>query len=198
MPQPPRRCPPPPPLSPDGGEGMLDRQIGATDGFVREQAAHGPFPANLSLLDDVSPVGQPRRELEILLREENGQALPLQRGDLLAERLDDDGREPFGRLVEQQDTRNAQERARHREHLLLAARKAAPAAPRHLAELGKILEDTPDAPSASALGAHEQILRHREVAEDAPAFRPPASAEPADLLGGPPPARPRPPTLVAA
>ena len=63
----------------------------------------GALPANLPFLDDVGAVGQPRRELEILLRKQNGQALPSQRSDLLAQRLDDDGCESFGRLVEQQD-----------------------------------------------------------------------------------------------
>src|SRR6266498_4046645 len=168
------------------GRGMLDGQVGAARGFVFDEAAHGPLPADLALLDDVGAVGQSRRELEILLGEENGQALSLQGGDLLTEGLDDDRRQPLGGLVEQQDTRIAHEGARHREHLLLAAGEAAPTTPRHLPELGKILEDARDTPPASPLGADEQVLHHREIAEDTSILGYPADAEPTDLVSGQP------------
>src|SRR5262249_57241070 len=176
-------CPAPhPALSPEGRRNPLDGEVGAAGGVVLEEAAHGPLPANLPLFDDVGAIGQPRRELEILLREQNGQALPFQRGDLLAESLHDHRRQPLRRLVEQENTRIAHQRARHREHLLLPTGEAPTAPARHLAELGEILVDTIDAPAARALGAHEEILRHREIAEDASVFGHPADAESADLV----------------
>src|SRR5499425_49602 len=174
--------PPHPALSPDGRGERLDGEVGAAGGVVLEEAAHGPLPANLPLFNDVGAIGQPRRELEILLREQNGQALPLQRGDLLAEGLHDHRRQPLRRLVEEENTRIAHERARHREHLLLSPGETAPAPARHLSELGKVLVDALDAPAARAFGTHEEIFRHREIAEDAPVFGHPAYAEPADLV----------------
>src|SRR5215467_14702358 len=173
---------PHPALSPEGRGDLSDGEVGAAGGVVLEEAAHWPLPANLPLLDDVGTVGQPRRELEILLREQNGQALPFQRGDLLAEGLHDHRRQPLRRLVEQENTWIAHQRARHGEHLLLPTGEAPTAPARHLAEPGEVLVDTIDAPAARALGAHEEIFRHREIAEDAPVLWHPADAEPADLV----------------
>src|SRR5215831_14957533 len=173
---------PHPGLSLAGEREVSDGEVVATGGIILEEAGHGPLPTNLALLDDVRAIRQPRRELEILLREQNGQALPLQRGDLLAEGLYDHRRQPFGRLVEEENTRIAHERAPHREHLLLASGEAAPAPARQLAQLGKVLVDALDAPATVTLGAHQEVLSHREIAEDAPVLGHPAYAEPADLV----------------
>src|SRR5215813_10816169 len=173
--------PPPCPL-PLGRGNLSDGEVGAAGGVILEEARHGPLPTNLALLDDVRAIRQPRRELEILLREQNGQALPLQRGDLLAEGLYDHGRQPLGRLVEEENTRIAHERARHREHLLLASGEAAPTPARQLAQLGKVLVDALDAPATVTLGAHREVLSYCEIAEDAPVLGHPAYAEPADLV----------------
>src|SRR5712692_4776077 len=163
------------------------RQVRAAGGFVLHQARHGPFPPDLALLDDVGPIGQPRRKLEILLREHDGQALPLERGDLLAEGLDDDGGQPLRRLVEEEDARTAHERARDGEHLLLPAREASPSPRRHPPEGGEMLIDTIDAPPTRPPGTDQEILLHAEIAEDAPVFRHPAHAQSGDLVGRQPP-----------
>src|SRR5215467_2112781 len=173
--------PPPCPL-PLGRGNLSDGEVGAAGGVILEEARHGPLPTNLALLDDVRAIRQPRRELEILLREQNGQALSLQRGDLLAEGLYDHGRQPLGRLVEEENTRIAHERARHREHLLLPSGEAAPTPARQLAQLGKVLVDALDAPATVTLGAHQEVLSYCEIAEDAPVLGHPAYAEPADLV----------------
>src|SRR5215472_1971192 len=173
---------PHPALSPEGRGDSLDREVGAAGGVVLEEAGHGPFPTNLALLDDVRAVGQPCCELEILLGEQNGQALLLERGDLLAEGLHDHRRQPLGRLVEKENTRIAHERARHREHLLLAPGEAAPAPARQLTQLGKVLVDALDAPATVTLGAHQEVLGHRQIAEDASVLGHPADAEPTDLV----------------
>src|SRR5262249_61669615 len=150
-------------------------------GLVREKATPRALPANLALLDDVGSIGQPGRELEVLLREDDGQALPPERGDLLAEGLNDDGREPLGRLVQEQDARAAHQRAGHGQHLLLAPRETARAAAGHLRELREVLVDARWTPFA-ALRSHQEIFLHRQVAEDAPVLRHPADAERADLV----------------
>src|SRR6266545_5375637 len=79
----------------DEGEGereRLDCQVRAAYRLVGEEPSHGPLEPDLPLLDDVCTVGHPRRELEILLGQENREPLALQRQDLLSQRLDDDRR----------------------------------------------------------------------------------------------------------
>src|SRR5690242_16780351 len=61
------------------------RQVLPPHRFVSHQRRNRPLEADLALLDDVGAIGQPGRELEILLGEQDRQALPLEGGDLLAE-----------------------------------------------------------------------------------------------------------------
>src|SRR5690349_9051011 len=144
------------------------RQILPPQPLIPHQGRHGPVEANLPLLDDVGPVGQPRRELEILLGEQDRQALPLERRDLIPERAHDHRGQALRWLVEQQHPRVAHEGAGHRQHLLLASREAPGPAPRHLAQLGEELVDPGRVPGARALPADHQVLRDGQVAEDAP------------------------------
>src|SRR5215467_11977155 len=59
-------------------------------------------------------------ETEILLDEQNGKALRLERADGLADLLNDDGSEPFGRLIEEQKPGPGPQDPADRQHLLLA------------------------------------------------------------------------------
>ena len=85
------------------------------------QIAHGALVADLALLDHVGKIRDLRREVQILLGHQDGEAHGLQRLDLLAQLLHDDGRHAFDRLVQQQQQRIAHQRAADRQHLLLAA-----------------------------------------------------------------------------
>ncbi len=101
---------------------------------------------------------------------------------------DDERREAFGRLVEDQQARVGHQRAADREHLLLAAREllAAVAEPLGQAREGRehaVERPARARPSAPAARRHHEVLAHREVREDAAAFRHVADAEPRDLLG---------------
>ena len=79
------------------------------------------FIDDAAVLHDVVPIGDRRGKVEILLDQENGEALRLQRTDGLADLLDDNRRQTFGRLVEQQQAGAGTQDATDRQHLLLAA-----------------------------------------------------------------------------
>src|SRR5271167_4467711 len=96
-------------------------------------------------------IGNRRRELKVLLNEENGETLRLQGADGLPDLLDNDGRQPLGRFVEQQQPRAGAQDASDREHLLLAARQFGALAVEPLAQIGKQRED---AIKVEAAGAH--------------------------------------------
>src|SRR5688500_10466575 len=78
--------------------GCSHGQVGAAKRLVGEQIAHRPAEPDHAALDDIGAVGEPGRELHILLRQHDGEALALERGDLLPERSDDDRRQPLRRL----------------------------------------------------------------------------------------------------
>src|SRR5713226_6362077 len=127
---------------------------------------------DLAVLDDVVAVGEGRGEMKILLDEENGEALPLERADDGADLLDDDGCQSLGRLVEQQEARAGAQNAADRQHLLLAARQLGALAALALRKVG---EDRIDLRDAHAARAHDrrqqQILLDVEAGEDAALFR---------------------------
>src|SRR3954470_19705165 len=70
-------------------------------------------------------VRDPQDSAGELLHDEDRHALAGNLGDDLVQLLDDDRREAHRQLVEQQQRRIRREAARHREHLLLAARERA-------------------------------------------------------------------------
>ena len=55
---------------------------------------------DLAVLDDVKAVGDGGSEPEILFDQKDGKALRLEPRDGVADLLDDDGRQPFGRLIQ--------------------------------------------------------------------------------------------------
>src|SRR5678815_5052984 len=65
-------------------------EIGAAERLVGEQIGHRPAEPDHAALDDIGPVGEAGGELQVLLRQHDGEALALEGGDLLPERPDDD------------------------------------------------------------------------------------------------------------
>ena len=61
------------------------------------------------------------REVRVLLDQQDGQAFFLELPDRFPQALDDDRRQPFGRLIHDQAVRVGHQRASDRQHLLLAA-----------------------------------------------------------------------------
>src|SRR5207247_3880299 len=92
-----------------------------------------------------------RLPVKILLDEEDGEALLLERSDGFADLLDDDRGKPFGRLIEQEEARAGTQDAADCEHLLLTARQLRALARQPVLEIGKQFED---AVEIKAAGAH--------------------------------------------
>src|SRR5271169_567579 len=113
-----RPCQNPPP-----GAVVSDAEILVQLADVGVEQCVGNHVDDPPVFHDVVPVGDGRREMEVLFDQQNREALRLELGDGAADLLDDDGGEPLGRLVEQQQPRAGPQYAPDREHLLLAARE---------------------------------------------------------------------------
>src|SRR6266567_913713 len=112
----------------------------------------------------------------VLLDQEDGELLlDVEGADDLENLPGDERGEPERRLVEQQEARPAHERARDRQHLLLAARERAAALVEPLAQPRKQDEDAVEIGveiAALAEGcAHLQVLQDAHAHEDAAALR---------------------------
>src|ERR1043166_407572 len=108
-----------------------------------------------AVFHDVIAVGDGRGEAEILFNEQNGKTLLLESADGAADLLDDDRREPLGRLVEQQKARAGAQDAPDGQHLLLAARQLGALAAQPLLQVGKQREDLLDAQAAGLHGGRQ-------------------------------------------
>ena len=128
------------------------------------------------MLEQIHPVGVRQGEGDILLAEQHGdrRALP-QSLERLRELLEDDRREAQRRLVENQELRLHHERARDRQHLLLAARKGARELPAALSEHGKEIEEPGELALARGGGqmaaAELEVFPDRHVDEQLARFR---------------------------
>ncbi len=143
---------------------------------------------DLAVLDDVEAVGDGGGEAEILLHQQDGEALRLEPRDHLADLLDDDRGQTFGRLVQHQEPgarcagcgRSPASAVRHRTVWC-------PGLPRRSFRFGnssKIWSSV--MPPLRITRRQQQILFHIEAGEDAALFRAERHAEPRDLLGGKP------------
>ena len=132
-------------------------------------------------------MGELQRVKGVLLDEEHRQAFRLvELGDDVEDLLDDQRREAERRLVEQQQPRPAHQRARDRQHLLLAARQRAAALRRAFLEAREHREDAfeilVEMREVVDRRAHLQILEHGHAREDAPSFRRLRDRQPRDLM----------------
>src|SRR3954451_2135268 len=136
---------------------------------------------HLAMLDDVMPVGDRRCKAKILLDEKDRKSLGLQRFDNAADLLHDDGGQPLGRFIEQQQFRAGAQDAADRQHLLLAAGQFRALAASPLAQAGKNFENLLDAhPARAHDGGQHQILLDIEAGEDAAFLGAIGDAEPRD------------------
>ena len=97
-----------------------------------------------------------RRQAEVLLDEEDRQARRAQRDEGVAHLANELRREPFGRLVEEQERGIPSERAADREHLLLATGELVAAVFEPARERGKEREDPPLVPAAGGGARRER------------------------------------------
>src|SRR5690242_1973366 len=119
------------------------------------------------VLHHVMPVGDGGREAEILLDEQDREAALLERADRAPDLLDDDRRQSFRRLVQQQEARARTQDAPDGEHLLLTAGELGPLASAPLGEVRKERVDLLDGESAVAhLRRQQQVLLDVETGKD--------------------------------
>ena len=125
------------------------------------------------------------RDADVLLDDEDGDlALLAEPHQHVLDLGDDDRREALGRLVHDQEARIGQQRARDRQHLLLAAGELAAAVGLALGEPRESLVDALDRPGAAPLPAtRRRCSSTRQRAPQPPALRHVADAEPGDPAG---------------
>ena len=122
-------------------------------------------------LEEISVVGQLEGHGCVLLDQHDGEAAPRQLADDARDLAHDDGRQAERRLVEEQTLGLGHEPAPDRQHLLLAARERAAALLHALAqpreELIDLFEVAADVAAIRPLvGAHPEVVQHRELGED--------------------------------
>src|SRR4051794_9154434 len=121
------------------------------------------------------------------LYEDDRIALFLQPADGATDLLHDDGRQAFGRLVEQDQPRAGAQNAPDGQHLLLAARQLRALARQPFAQVRKQFEDLV---AGHAAGLHDwrqiEVFRYRKARENAAFLRDVADAVPGDDARGQP------------
>jgi hypothetical protein len=153
----------------------VDTEIGAAQdvNLVRELPGvavvdHPP------LLEQVGPVGDLEHGRGLLDEEERGPLLAVEPDDHLEQALDQLGREPERKLVDQDRSRPGQQRPADDEHLLLATGKFAGRLATALGEAWEVLEDRAEdvvggSPAKTAgEPAEEQVLLHGHRREHRP------------------------------
>src|SRR5688572_7736591 len=112
---------------------------------------------------DVVPVGHGGREPEVLLDEQNGEPVRFETAQRGADLLDDDGRQPLGGLVQQQQAGARAEDTPDRQHLLLAPGELGALALQTISEVGKQSEDGVELHAARPdRGREQQVLLDAE------------------------------------
>ncbi len=133
-------------------------------------------------------VATPEHCLGELLDDQDRQPVAGQLGDPLVELLDDERGEPHRQVVEHQQRRVRRQRARHRQHLLLATRQRAGELVAALVQAGEVVERLLGDRLVLRAGErpHPQVVVDRQVGEDTPAFGDQADAGAGERIGADP------------
>src|ERR1700712_3663158 len=99
------------------------REIEFLDVLVAVELGRGSDEADLALAQHVVPVGEAEGGMHVLLDQQNGKPFLAQVSQDRDDLVHDHRRQPFRRLVEQQQRRVQHQGAGDRQHLLLAAGK---------------------------------------------------------------------------
>ena len=151
---------------------------------IRRELRRGNDAIDAAIDHDGHVLGDFRRHADILLDHQHRNVGLLRKPDQhVLDLRYDHRREPFGRLIHDQQPRIEQECARDREHLLFAARQLPCAVAFAFRKAWERVVDASDRPQA-ALGCHEaQMLVDRERAPQATPLRHVADADPRDVGG---------------
>ncbi len=140
---------------------------------VRREPARVDDAVDAPVDHDRDTVGDGGRDADILLDDEDCDvAFGSEPDQHLLDLRDDDGREPLGRLVHDEEVRVGDERPADREHLLLAAGELPAAVAAPFGEAGKDLVDALDSPRTLLSGRdHSQMLVDGERSPEATTLR---------------------------
>src|SRR6516165_12369513 len=120
----------------------------------------------------VVAVRNSRSEAKILLDQQNGETLLLERADGVADLLNDHRTQALGRLVEEHEAGARAQDAGDGKHLLLTAGKLRPLAGQTLLEIGKQLEDAGELePAGLHLRRQQEVLFNAQARENAALLR---------------------------
>ncbi len=129
----------------------------------------------MAILQHIAAVGQLERLVRVLLHQKDGHPLLAQLLYGVEDLLDDDGSQPEGGLVQQQQTRLTHQGTADGQHLLFAAGHGARSLfqplvqsreqGKHLIQQGVLLGLVDEE------GPHQQVLLHRQAGEDAAPLR---------------------------
>src|SRR5690606_36123015 len=131
------------------------REIPVLDGFVTDQLLAAGLVHHPALFQYVGAACMLEREVHALVRKHDGGGLG-EVIDQLTDLLHDHRCQPFVGLIEEQKAGRAHERAGHRQHLLLAARKRAAVLVSQCGQHRVLIEDALDGPGIG--GARPSIL----------------------------------------
>src|SRR6266699_380488 len=168
---------------------LLVSEIRTPHGVVAFDLSGGTGKHDPSGLDEVGTVGEVERQRGVLLDKQDAHPLALVDGPHDLEKLAyEERRQPERRLVEQQQLRPEHQRARYREHLLLASRERAGLLAQTLLEAREVAEDALQVrfdrgPVSARVSAQPQILLGRQVDEGAAAVGYVGDSQPHDFLG---------------
>ncbi|RYC77787.1 hypothetical protein BFJ63_vAg19339, partial [Fusarium oxysporum f. sp. narcissi] len=147
----------------------------------------GPRPFDAAALHDVEAVRQMHELLEVLVDDEDRQARAAQIGQAPPDLLPDQGRQPFGGFVQDEQAGIRHQRASDGQHLLLTARQQVSGGKAALVQLREDLVDAIHSPWRGPRGPagrrRHEVLVQGQVGKDVPSLGHEAHAQPRDLVG---------------
>src|SRR5689334_720385 len=151
---------------------------------IRIQFRIGELVDDTAMFHHVVAVRNCRSEAEILFHQQDGKSLFFQCADGLADLLNDDWGEPFGRLIEQQQARAGAQNTADCQHLLLAAGELGSlAGAEPFLEVGEQIEDLFERkPARFNNGGQHQVLLNVEAGKDPAFFRAESDTGTRDLV----------------
>ena len=147
-----------------------------------------PRERDLALLHQEELVGDLQRHVRVLLDHEDGDAVAVQLLDDVEDPLDDQRRQAHRRFIHHQELGPAHQCARHRQHLLLAARQRAGGLGPAFFQGGEPREQRLEVAGdrgmvAAQIGAGSQVFGHRHLRKHQPVLRHQGDAAADDAIG---------------
>src|SRR5947199_1318747 len=139
---------------------LLDTEVSRLRLRISRKLGGAASMHDTALAHDKDHVRVPQRKGKLLLDEKDRCARLLERRNGTAELAHHHRRQSLGRLVHQQQRRISDQRARCREHLLLAAAELAGKAAQPAVKIGKEIDDPGKVPLAPPARGHLQMLLH--------------------------------------